>query len=415
METTIRDVRPWGRARSDVYLDDDRIATVQPHDPTTAPARDVIEGRGRLLIPSFADAHVHLDSTRLGLPFRPHTGAPGILDMVMNDRRHWRAAEWPIAKRATHALELMVARGATRVRSYAQIDSDCRLERFEGVVAAREALAGCCDVDIVAFPQAGLVRDDAAAPLIEEALRSGAGAVGGIDPCELDRDPVRHLDLVFGLAEKYQVPVDIHLHEPGDLAVWTTDLICERTRACGMQGNVSIAHGYALGGVSEATTARLIAELAELDISMTTVAPSINTALPLERLTAAGIRVGLGQDGQRDYWSPYGNADMLDRSWQLAFINEFCADDLVEHCVAIATIGGRSVMSPTEPRLMSIKDRPGIAPGDAADLVIVAGETVTSAVMDRPDDRTVIHRGRVVADQLALVDDRALEERAVPL
>jgi len=404
MKRTIRDVRPWGGERSDVELDSDRIAALRPHDPSARAEGDVVEGRGRLLLPSFADAHVHLDSNRLGLPFRPHSGSPGILNMVMNDRRHWRSAEWSVARRATHALGLMIARGATRVRSYAQIDSDSGLERFEGVLAAKQAHAGRCDVEVVAFPQAGLVRDPGTLPLLEASLREGADSVGGIDPCELDQDPVRHLDLVFGLAEKHQVPVDIHLHEPGDLAVWTTRLILERTRACGMQGKVSIAHGYALGGVSEATTARLIDELAELDVSMTTVAPSIGTALPLERLVEAGIRVGLGQDGQRDYWSPFGNADMLDRTWQLAFINEYCADALVELCVAVATIGGRSVMDAAAPRLGAGERRPGTAAGDAADLVIVAGETVTSAVMDRPDDRTVLHRGRVVADRLALLD-----------
>lgn len=412
METTIRDVRPWGGDRSDVDLDGDRIVAVRPYDPDLAPKAQVVEGRGRLLLPAFVDAHVHLDSTRLGLPFRPHSGSPGILNMVMNDRRNWRSAEGSVAQRATHTLGLMIARGATRVRSYAQIDTDCQLERFEGVLAAREAHAGRCDVEIIAFPQAGLLREDGVVPLIEEALRSGAGSMGGIDPCELDRDPVRHLDLVFGLAEKYQVPVDIHLHEPGELAVWTMDLIFERTRACGMQGNVSVAHGYALGGISERTTARLIAALAELDISMTTVAPAINTALPPHRLTDAGIRVGLGQDGQRDYWSPYGNADMLDRTWQLAFTHGYSVDDLVEHCLAIATVGGRAVMRNGEPRLTSVHERPGLDVGDAADLMIVAGETVTAAVMDRPRDRTIIYRGHVVAEELVLLSRRFMDEGA---
>lgn len=243
MPTLIRNVRPWGNAASDVVLDGGRIAAVRPHDQATAVEGDVVEGRGRLLLPSFSDVHVHLDSTRLGLPFRPHTGSPGIWNMVMNDRRNWRDAEWSVDERADHTLALMIARGTTRVRSYAQIDVDCGLSRFEAVLQARQSHAARCDVQIIAFPQAGLLREEGTVPLIGEALRAGADVVGGIDPCELDRDPVRHLDIVFGLAERYQVPVDIHLHEPGDLAVWTTGLIVERTRATGMQGKVSISHG----------------------------------------------------------------------------------------------------------------------------------------------------------------------------
>src|SRR5699024_7696381 len=130
--------------------------------------------------------------------------------------------------------------------------------------------------------------------------------------------------------------------------------------------------------------------------------PSVDTALPLVDLTAAGVRVGLGEDGQRDYWSPYGNADMLDRTWQLAFTSGFRRDDLIEHALAVATWGGATVVDPSVPRLASTDDRPGVAVGDPAELLVVEGETVTAAVMDRSNDRTVIHRGRVVAEALEL-------------
>jgi cytosine/adenosine deaminase-related metal-dependent hydrolase len=289
------------------------------------------------------------------------------------------------------------------VRSYAQIDADCRLERFDAVAAARDAHQARADVDIIAFPQAGLLLEDGVVPLMEEALRQGADVIGGIDPCQLDRDPVRHLDIVFGLAEKYQVPIDIHLHEPGELGVYSADLIVERTRATGMQGRVSISHGYSLGGVSETTSRRLIDAFADADISMATVAPSVGNPLPLQQLTEAGVRVGLGEDGQRDYWSPYGNGDMLDRTWQLAFTNGYRADELIEHCLAVASVGGASILDPAVERLTGTGDRPGLNVGDPAELLLLAGETVTSAIMDRPSDRTVIHRGRIVADQLGLV------------
>ncbi|GAA2892886.1 hypothetical protein GCM10010455_14760 [Microbacterium esteraromaticum] len=227
--------------------------------------------------------------------------------------------------------------------------------------------------------------------------------MGGIDPSMLDRDPARHLDIVFGLAEKYQVEVDIHLHEPGHLGVFSTDLVIERTRALGMQGKVTMSHAYDLGAVDEATSRRLIDTFAELDISMATVAPSTSNHLSLVQLVEAGVRVGLGEDGQRDYWSPYGNCDMLDRTWQLAFVNGFRRDDLIELALAVGTMGGASIMSHDSPRPTGPGERPGAAVGDRADLLLVDGETPTSAVMDRGDDRTVIHDGRVVADGLQVV------------
>lgn len=397
----LRNVRPWGGAASDVLLDGELIAAIRPHvpDADAEAGQEVVEGRGRLLLPAFSDVHVHLDSTRIGLPFREHTGRPGVWGMMSNDRENWRSAEIPLRERVAGTLERMIGRGTTRVRSFAQVDVDTGLEKYEAVVAAKEKFAGQAEVQIMVFPQAGILLEEGTPELLEEALRQGADVMGGIDPCQLDRDPVRHLDIVFGLAEKYQVEVDVHLHEPTDLAIFSTELIMERTRALGMQGKVNLSHAYTLGGSFEATTRSLIERMAELDISLTTVAPAAAGQLPLQDLAAAGVRVGLGEDGQRDYWSPYGNCDLLDRTWQLAFTRGFRADHLVEHSVAIATRGGASIMDRSLARLASVDDRPGLDVGDRADVVLVDGETVTSAVMDRGSDRTVLHRGRVVADQ----------------
>jgi cytosine/adenosine deaminase-related metal-dependent hydrolase len=399
----IRDVRPWGGERSDVELSGDRIAAIRPHDPAAQPAGEVVEGRGRLLLPSFSDVHVHLDSTRIGLPFRPHTGGPGVWTMMLNDRQNWRTAEVPLDERVAGTLERMIARGTTRVRSYAQVDVDCKLDKYHSVIAAKERFANHADVQVMIFPQAGILREEGTVDVLEAALAEGADVMGGIDPCQLDRDPVKHLDIVFGLAEKYQVEVDIHLHEPGELGVFSADLVLERTRALGMQGKVTMSHAYDLGSVSDATSRRLIDEFAELDIAMATVAPSVSDQLSLIQLVESGVRVGLGEDGQRDYWSPYGDCDMLDRTWQLAFTNGYRRDDHIELALAVGTMGGASIMSHDVPRLTGIGDRPGVAAGDRADLVLVDGETPTAAVMDRGSDRTVLHDGRVVADGLEVI------------
>lgn len=401
-ELLLTDVRPWGGAPSDVLVRAGRIAEVRDAGPRAGedapgPDLEVVPGGGRNLLPAFTDAHCHLDSTRVGLPFREHTGAPGVWAMMLNDRAHWREAEVPLPDRVGDLLGRMVARGAGTVRSFAQVDTDCGLERLEAVLAAREQHAGRVHVQVVAFPQAGLLREAGSAEVLEDALRAGADVVGGIDPCQLDRDPARHLDLVFAMAERHGTPVDIHLHEPGHLGRFSAELVVERTRALGLQGRVTLSHAYGLFD-DAATRSGVIERLAEADIALTTVAPGTAPPLPLRELVAAGVRVGLGQDGQRDYWSPYGNGDMLDRTWQLAFTQGFRPDALVEHAAAVATVGGRSIVRDDLPRLADEQDRPGLAVGDPADLVLVGTEAVTAAVMDRATPRTVIHAGRVVAD-----------------
>ncbi|MCR6484085.1 amidohydrolase family protein [Amycolatopsis sp. OK19-0408] len=396
----ISDVRPWGGPRSDVVLDGSRIASIRPHSPSAAPSLD---GRGRLLFPAFSDVHVHLDSTRIGLPFRPHTGGPGVVAMMENDRANWRSAEVPLVTRVADTLSRMIAHGTTRVRSYAQVDLDCGLEKLEAVLAAREKFSAQAEVQVMAFAQAGILREPGTYDVLDAAMRSGATVIGGIDPCTLDRDPKGHLDAVFALAEKHQAEIDIHLHEPGHLGLFSTDLVIERVRALDMRGRVTMSHAYDLGSISESVSRRVIDDFAALDIAMTTVAPSAAGQLSLLDLVSAGVRVGLGEDGQRDYWSPYGNCDLLDRTWQLAFTRGFRLDSHIELALAVATMGGASIMSHSVPRLSGVSDRPGLAVGDRADLVLVDGETPTSAVMDRGRDRTVLHNGVVVADGLEVV------------
>ncbi len=384
----------------DVLIRAGRIAVigtdgVVPDDPDLA----TVDGGGGVLLPALADAHAHLDSTRLGLPFRPHTAGPGLAGLVENDRANWRSAGDDVAARATRTLGATIASGATVVRSHAQVDGDSGLERLEGVLAARDAHAARCLVQIVAFPQSGILRDAGTAGLLDAAIRAGADLVGGIDPCAFDRDPVAHLDIVFGLAERHHAGVDIHLHETGELGAFTVELIAERAIALGMEGQVTISHAFALSSVDDARQAALVDLLATAGIAVTTVAPGTREPLPLERLRAAGVRVGLGQDGIRDYWSPYGNGDVLERAWQLAFRSGYRHDELVEGCVDVASRGGRSVVDggPWSSQAVLDDAHAGLAVGAPADLVVVAADTVTAAVMDHPPRTLVLHAGRVVA------------------
>ena len=187
--------------------------------------------------------------------------------------------------------------------------------------------------------------------------------------------------------------IDIHLHEPGELGLFTARKIIERTRALDYRGRVTIAHAFFLGEIGEGVRSALLDELAELDIALTTVAPGGRGELPMLEILDHGIRLGLGQDGQRDYWSPYGNTDMLDRAWQLAFTNNLRRDADIESVLETATVGGARVM---DAAAFSRASR-GFAVGDPADYVLVPGETPTSAVMDRPGGRIVVHDGCVVA------------------
>ncbi|CAI9407174.1 amidohydrolase family protein [Aestuariimicrobium sp. T2.26MG-19.2B] len=395
--TVLQDVRPWGGPATDLYFEDGRVVP-PPNDQAVGEIGERIDGRGRIALPSFADVHVHLCSTRWGLPFRPHTAPPSLMGHIEADRQGWRQ-DAPIAVKATAMLGRMISRGTTKVRSYAQIDTHAGLERLEGVLAAKEHHSALADVTVMAFPQSGIMIDPGTESLLDDALRQGlVDVVGGIDPCAVDRDPKGHLDVVFGLAERYGKPVDLHVHETGTMGAFSWDLIFERTRALGMQGQVTISHAMALGTNSPEVEDRLFAQLVELDVAIATVAPRGSRPLPYRRLLAEGVRVGLGEDGMRDYWSPYGDGDHWNRLFQLCWQHNLKTDEELRAAAFTATVGGRQVIDPSLARVDPLVGTPGLEIGDEADLVLVEGETLSSAVVDHRPSRVLIRAGRVVVD-----------------
>jgi cytosine/adenosine deaminase-related metal-dependent hydrolase len=223
---------------------------------------------------------------------------------------------------------------------------------------------------------------------MEEALKQGADGVGGIDPCEIDRDPVEHLNVVFGLASKYARPVDIHLHEPGEMGAFSLDLILERTEALGLRGQVTISHAFCLGTIALSARDALLERMARMDVRIATTAPASNPVPSLAVCRAAGVTVYGGNDGIRDSWTPHGRPDMLDRAMHIALRNGLRRDDelgLALDCVTDAAARGCGFAEY------------GLTPGCRADLVLVAAETVAEAVASVPPRRLVIADGQIAA------------------
>jgi len=181
-----------------------------------------------------------------------------IRDYVENERRLWRELGLSSQTQSIMQFRAALAAGTTHIRSHVDIDPETGAGHFEGVLAAREAYRDFLTVQLVAFPQGGLLTRPGALQMMEDAVKLGADCVGGLDPSTVERDPVRHLDTVFGLADRYGVEVDIHLHEPGVLGAFAVELIAERAKALGMQGRVTISHVFCLGMIEDDYLARLI-------------------------------------------------------------------------------------------------------------------------------------------------------------
>jgi cytosine/adenosine deaminase-related metal-dependent hydrolase len=382
----IKNVRPWAEAQTDITISGDRIAAIGA--ATGGAGAEVIDGAGAILLPGLIEAHTHLDKTLFGMKWNVNDVGYTLIDKITNEREMKTKLGLDPARQSARQVAISVARGTTHIRSHVDIDTVHGLKGVEGVMVTREKYRGFIDIEIVAFPQSGMMIRPGTAELMDQALAMGAEVVGGLDPSSMDKDPKGQLDAIFALAVKHDKPLDIHLHEPGELGLFTMGMIVERTRAHGLTGKVTISHAFCLGHNDYLVVGRMLEDLARNDIAVMTTGPSGWPCPPLIRTLDAGITVCSGSDGIRDCWHPWGTGDMLERVMYLGERNYLSRDRDIRRIFDVVTTLGAKVMN--------IKDY-GLKAGNIADLMLVDGEALAEAVASCRPRRLVMKRGRVVS------------------
>lgn len=392
--TVIRNVRPLGAAAVDVVVDRARIQALVPAGTAPADMARLLDGQGQMLLPGLVESHIHFDKTLWGLPWRPNTAGPTRVDRISNEERVLADFHVPLAQRAGALIEHCIAQGSLHFRSHVDVRTAWGLRHIEAMLQVREAYQHVADIQLVAFPQAGMLIRPGTRELMHEALALGVDIVGGIDPAAIDGDPIRHLEAVFGLATHFGRGVDIHLHDPGELGRWQIGRIADMARATGLTGRVMISHAYCLGAFARSEIAPLADTLAAAGISIMTCAPAHTTVPPVAWLRDCGVNVCSGSDGVRDTWSPMGNGDMLERAMLIALRYGWSKDEELAAAFDIVTSGGA--------KALEIGDY-GLGVGCRADFVVLPAENLAEAVVNRSPRRTVVSRGRIVARDGAFI------------
>jgi cytosine deaminase len=360
--------------------------------PATA---DVVDLGGALVLPPLIDGHIHLDKTLLGLPWVPNQARGSqVADRIEAERQVRAERNVPESETGGNLVCQVMASGTLHMRSHVDIDNQLGLKNLHEVLKIRERFRNVVTIQIVAFPQSGIVRSPGTAALLDEAIAQGADLLGGLDPVGIDSDLDGHLGAIFAIAERRGVGIDLHLHDAGESGIAQLLAIAERTKATGLHGRVAVSHAFALGSVPTDMAARTADRLAEAGVAIMSHGPGAAPMPPLKLLREHGVVVFGGSDNIRDAWSPFGNGDMLERAMLIAYRANFRLDEELALAFDMVTTAAAGVLG-----LPSY----GLAIGASADFVIVSAASPPEAVAARPTRRLVVKAGRAIARDGVLV------------
>ena len=367
---------PCAEGAFELEFADGRIAAIRPVEG--APAR--------LALPAFEDLHLHADRAFARGP-RPPRSLADAIELVREIKL--ASTEEDVRERAARLFGRALEHGSLRLRTHVDVDELIGERGLCGVLAARAAVAGTLDVEIVAF--ATKLCDPTTADgeaRLRAAVGQGADLLGGVPA--FHADPVASVERILDLAAELDRPVDVHVDEASTSDGFTLETLADATVALGLEGRVTASHTCALAVVDDETARRTIEKVAAARITVIAL-PALNLYLQgrgegtprvrgltlVHELIEAGVPVRFASDNVSDVFYPYGDADPLEAGWLAAVAAQL--DD--EGAVLAGVCGGRT----------------RLAVGDPADLVVVDAPSLQDALARRPGGRTVVRAGRIIS------------------
>lgn len=374
-----------------LLIQDGAIASMIPADRPIEDQLPRKDAGNRLVLPSFTEMHCHLDKTLLGGSWRAVTPAKSIIERLDEEKNFDPSRSIPIRESAANYVEASLRAGVTHLRTHVDVFPEVGLSHLEEVQEALRMFDGRLSHEIVAFPQQGLLRSGSE-QLVREAVRKGAAWVGGVDPATVDGDLERSLQTMVNIAAEEGAGIDLHLHDPDRLGLFTIKRLAELTIQAGLQGRVAVSHAFSLGEISGQQAADMAALLAEAGIAIITSVPMGRKFPPVRLLHDHGVSVAVGCDNVYDIWSPFGNGDILERAGRLAEISHWVDERSLGQTLGYIS-EGRTPLDQT-----GVQVWPRI--GDEANLVLVEASCSAEAVARRARRAATLYQGNVVAGAL---------------
>ncbi|MEM8514345.1 cytosine deaminase [Massilia sp. MP_M2] len=401
MDLVIRNTTlPDGRTGIDIGIQDGRIAALAPQ----LAARGVreIDAAGDLVSPPFVDAHFHMDATlSYGLP-RVNQSGTLLEGITLWGELKPQLSQDALIERALRYCDWAVARGLLAIRTHVDVCDD-RLLAVEALLEVKRRVAPYLDLQLVAFPQDGLLRSANAFENLKRSIAMGVDVVGGIPHFERTMaQGAESVRLLCEFAAERGLRVDMHCDESDDPMSRHIETLAYETQRLGLQGRVAGSHLTSMHSMDNYYVSKLIPLIAESGVAAI-ANPLINITLqgrndtyPKRRgmtrvpeLMAAGVDVAFGHDCVLDPWYGMGSGDMLEVAHMGLHVAQMTGLEAMQSCFTAIT--------ETPARILGL-DSYGLAPGCHADLVILDAGSTLEAIRLRAPRRFVLRRGQVVAE-----------------
>ena len=384
----------------DIAVQDGQFARIAP-DISDSAAREIDAG-GRLVSPPFIDAHVHLDAVlTVG---QPRYNASGTLlegIQIWSERKPSLTRE-DVKRRVLEEIRWEVAQGTLHIRSHVDV-CDPNLTALKALIEVREEVRDLCDLQLVAFPQDGILSFPNGRELMRQAMDLGCDVVGGIPHYEWTRDMgVEDVHYAFALAKEFNRDIDCHVDETDDPHSRFTEVMAADTLQQGWQGRVTASHCTAMHSYDNAYAFKLLRLLARAQVSVV-ANPFDNVVLQgrfdtypkrrgiarVKELLASGVNVALGHDSIMDPWFPLGRGDMLAAAQLALFLCHMSGYEEIQDVLDLITTNAA--------KALRVTDRYGIEEGKPADFLVLDAPSAFEALRLLPARLHVFKQGREVA------------------
>ena len=385
----------------DILIDDSKIVKISEN--IEQEAKKTINAEGNLVAPAFIEPHIHLDKIFISDVVRPNESGTlqEAIEIIWEKKKNYTIED--IVERAGKAIKLAVKNGTTRMRTHVDVDTIGGLTPLKGVVEARKKYSDLMDIEIISFPQEGIVQDPGTEKLMWEAMENGAEIVGGMPANEKTaEDSLKHIEIAFEIAREYDADIDMHIDETDDPAYKTLEMLADKTIEYGWQGRVTAGHTCALAAYEDEYAQQVMDKVKEAQIHVITN-PVTNLMLQgrldnqpkrrgitrVKELLERNVNMSFGQDCVKDTFYPFGQCDLMEVGLVTAHAAHMSLPEEIEEVFKMPTYNAA--------KILGIEDY-GIKEGSRADIVVFDAQSTVDAIRLQPDRRYVIKEGRIVAE-----------------